>query len=292
MTVEPGPAQAPAPFAGEAMPRKRIFDFSDLLPRILSALVLVAIAIGTAVSGGPAFTALWWVAALAIHWEWQRLIGSGRDPVRLVLGALAIALAAIASPYGLGAWSVLLLLTGATMTAWAGRGRRFMAGFGVLYAGVLPLSLGLLRGSDSRGLEAVLWLFAVVWGTDIMAYFGGRLIGGPKLWRRVSPSKTWSGFLIGIVSGALAGLVVSIAWGASWLLLPLGIAAGIMAQLGDLFESSLKRRFGAKDSSTLIPGHGGVMDRLDGFLTASVFALCFGALRFGLDQAAAGLMQW
>ncbi|MDX7952004.1 phosphatidate cytidylyltransferase [Lichenihabitans sp. Uapishka_5] len=285
MTAEPGPTAMPAP-------RRRSIDFSDLLPRALSAIVLVAVAIGTAVTGGVAFSVLWWLAALAIHWEWQRLIGSGRDPGRLVLGALAIALAGIAAPYGFGGWSLLLLAVGGVAVALMGPGHRVASGFGVLYAGLLPLSLGLLRGSDSRGLEAVLWLFAVVWGTDIMAYFGGRLVGGPKLWRRVSPSKTWSGFLIGITSGALAGLAVASPWGTAWALLPLGACAGVVAQAGDLFESVMKRRFGAKDTGGLIPGHGGVMDRLDGFLAACAFAACFGLLRSGLGQSAVGLMQW
>lgn len=292
MTAEPGPAETPTAASGPPPTRRRTIDFSDLGPRIASALVLVAVAIGTAVAGGLPFAALWWLAALAIHWEWQRLIGSGRDPARVVLGALALVLAAVASPYGDGGWSLLLLVAGATATGWSGRGHPLVAGLGVLYAGLLPLALGLLRGSEARGLEAVLWLFAVVWGTDIMAYFGGRLLGGPKLWRRASPSKTWSGFLIGIGSGALAGLAVSIAWGASWKLLPLGAAAGVVAQVGDLFESVLKRRFGVKDSSGLIPGHGGVMDRLDGFLAAAVFAAVFGVLRFGLEGPAVGLMQW
>jgi phosphatidate cytidylyltransferase len=289
MTVEPGPV--PTPAASDAL-RRRTIDFSDLVPRIVSALVLVAVAVGTAFKGGLFFATLWWLAALAIHWEWQRLIGSGRDPVRLVFGVLAIALAALSFPYNDGAWSLLLLLVGAVATGWSGRGHRLMAGFGVIYAGLLPLALGVLRGSETRGLEAVLWLFAVVWGTDIMAYFGGRLVGGPKLWRRVSPSKTWSGFLIGIASGAVVGFAVASIWGAGWMLLPLGAATGVVSQAGDLFESVLKRRFGVKDSSGLIPGHGGVMDRLDGFLTAAVFAACFGLLRFGLGQSAAGLMQW
>ena len=272
--------------------RRRIVDFSDLVPRIASAIVLVALAIGTAVAGGLPFAVLWWVAALAIHWEWQRLIGSGANVGRQVWGALAIALAAVAAPYGEGAWSLLMLVTGAVVAGWLGRGHRIAAGFGVLYAGILPLALGLLRQTEGRGLEAVLWLFAVVWGTDVMAYFGGRLVGGPKLWRRVSPSKTWSGFLIGILSGAVLGFAVAFAWGANWPLLPLGVAAGVAAQAGDLFESSLKRRFGVKDSSGLIPGHGGVMDRLDGFLAASAFAACFGLVRAGLGQSAIGLMQW
>lgn len=288
MSLDPGAADPAAP-----PPRARAVNLSDLGPRFVSGLVLVMIATWTAVVGGLPFAILWWVAALAIHWEWQRLIGSGRDPARLVAGGLAIALAAVAAPYGSGGWSLFLLAAGAVVTAWAGSRRRSLSGLGVLYAGILPLSLGVLRGSETLGLAAVVWLFAVVWGTDIAAYFAGRMIGGPKLWPRVSPSKTWSGFLVGVGAGALAGFAVSLGWGgASPMLLPLGVLAGTVAQAGDLFESTLKRRFGFKDSSGLIPGHGGVMDRLDGFLAASVFAAALGAFRFGASAAAGGLLRW
>ena len=133
-------------------------------------------------------------------------------------------------------------------------------------------------------LRAILWLFAVVGGTDVMASFGGRLIGGPKLWPRVSAGKTWSGTIVGIVSGALLGLgvamVAPVAPVAAGPLLAVGLVGGAAAQAGDLLESSIKRRFGVKDSSNLIPGHGGVMDRVDGL----VFA-CFAAFLIALGDA-------
>jgi phosphatidate cytidylyltransferase len=153
----------------------------------------------------------------------------------------------------------------------------------------------LLRNSTFRGIESILWLFAIVWGTDIMAYFGGRLIGGPKLCPRISPAKTWSGFIVGISCGALLGL------GVLWLrdvplqLVPfllLGLFAGALAQGGDLFESFMKRRYGMKDSSRLIPGHGGVMDRLDGFIAAAVLAALIGAQRGGPIAPGNGLFIW
>lgn len=290
MSRDGGAAGQPA---GPEPPKRTRAVLSDLAPRAASGLILVGVALWTAIVGGLPFTILWWAAALAIHWEWQRLIGSGRDAARLITGALALALAGVAAPYGAGGWSCFLLAAGALATGWAGWDRRTMSGLGVLYAGALPLSLGLLRGSDQSGLEAVTWLFAVVWGTDIMAYFGGRTLGGPKLWRRVSPSKTWSGFLVGIGAGAVAGFAVAFGWGdASPVLLPLGLLGGAVAQAGDLFESALKRHYGAKDTSRLIPGHGGVMDRLDGFLAASVFAAALGLMRFGAGAAAGGLLQW
>jgi phosphatidate cytidylyltransferase len=173
---------------------------------------------------------------------------------------------------------------------------RFWSGAGVLYAGALMASPVLLRASPAYGLPAILWLYAVVWTTDVMAYFGGRLIGGPKLWPRVSPGKTWSGALVGAASGALCGALVGVLGAPSRVpLVPfliLGLAASIVAQLGDLFESAVKRRFGAKDSSHLIPGHGGMMDRLDGFVAAAAFAALVGWLRSSGDWIASGLFQW
>jgi len=148
------------------------------------------------------------------------------------------------------------------------KGQRLWIMGGLVYACSLIVSSFNLRLSVELGQSAILWLFAVVWGTDVMAYFGGRLVGGPKLWPRISPSKTWSGFICGIISGALAGYALVPASSALYIC-GLGLCAGAVAQGGDLFESSMKRRFGVKDSSRLIPGHGGVMDRLDGFIAAS-----------------------
>jgi phosphatidate cytidylyltransferase len=146
----------------------------------------------------------------------------------------------------------------------------------------------------------MLWLFVVVWATDIMAYFGGRLIGGPKLWPAVSPSKTWSGLIVGAVSAAFAGWAAMIvamgrAGAPAGPLLALGLAAALAAQAGDFFESSVKRRFSAKDAGAIIPGHGGVMDRLDGFIFACVLAAAIGVWRAGnLGSLAAGrgLINW
>ena len=132
--------------------------------------------------------------------------------------------------------------------------------------------------------------------TDIMAYFGGRLVGGPKLWPRVSPGKTWSGAVIGAAMGALLGAVVGLFVAPSGArlipILLLGLAAAIVEELGDLFESAIKRRFGAKDSSHLIPGHGGMMDRLDGFVAAATFAALVAWARSSGDWIAGGLFQW
>ena len=150
----------------------------------------------------------------------------------------------------------------------------------------------MLRVSPGYGLAAISWLFAVVWGTDIAAYFAGRLIGGPRLWPSVSPGKTWSGAIFGALGGAVLGLMLRGWANNTGALFWLGLAAAIASELGDLFESALKRGFGVKDSSGLIPGHGGLMDRLDGFIAASVFAAVFAGLNSRGSYIAGGIFQW
>ncbi|MCX7899827.1 MAG: phosphatidate cytidylyltransferase, partial [Methylocystis sp.] len=177
----------------------------------------------------------------------------------------------------------------------AGKGRRLWAAGGVVYAATLAFSVCLLRDSMGYGLLAVAFLFAVVWGSDIFAYFGGRLIGGPKLWPRVSAGKTWSGTLTGLFCGAALGLAVARIGGeaerAGWQTFLVALAAVAISQVGDLFESAVKRHFGVKDSSQLIPGHGGVMDRLDGFIFAAAFSAALCLIR-NKASVAAGLFFW
>ena len=230
---------------------------------------------------------------MIVLWEWQRMVQRNRLIERVGLGAFALAVAALFAmhDYALGAMATLIL--GGAAVGWvAGPAARIQAGGGALYAGALVVSLGLLRASPSYGLPAILWLFAVVWGTDVAAYFAGRLIGGPRLWPSVSPGKTWSGAMAGAFAGAALGLLL-FRWanrigGLFWL----GLAAAVVSEFGDLFESGLKRRFGVKDSSHLIPGHGGFMDRLDGFIAASAFAAVFAAANTKGSFIASGLFQW
>jgi len=150
-----------------------------------------------------------------------------------------------------------------------------------------------LRRDPVNGFAALLFVLLVVWASDIGGYFAGRAIGGPKLWPRVSPKKTWAGSLGGFVASlAVAAGFVLCGVGKPLPLAVLGAVLSVVSQLGDLFESAVKRRFGVKDSSHLIPGHGGLMDRLDGFVAAVVAAWIFGFLRHGLHSAASGLMVW
>lgn len=270
--------------------------FGDLGPRAGSAVVLAVLAVATLVVGGHMFVLFWLIAAFAINWEWQGLIGGDRRLARVVIGAVALSAAAGFAHGGETIPGVLILvLLAGVVAALAGPSRRLWAFFGLIYAGALVVSVCALRDSPDVGLLAVAWLFALVWGADVFAYFGGRMIGGPKLWPRVSAGKTWSGTIVGVLSGALLGLAVvhfgSAGPNRSLPIFLASLGAAALAQVGDLCESMVKRRFGVKDSSQLIPGHGGVMDRLDGFIFASLFAALLGAFR-GLSSTAAGVFSW
>ncbi|MFV0280337.1 MAG: phosphatidate cytidylyltransferase [Rhodoblastus sp.] len=277
-------------------------NFSDLRLRVLSALVMAALAVGALVAGGMPFVLFWLAAAIAMVWEWQRLVGEERQLSRVVAGAASVAVAcAFATQNGPDIAIFVLALGALGAGALAPAGLRLWAGAGVFYAGALILAIAAIRPplpaliEPPYNLRAILWLFAVVWGTDVMAYFGGRLIGGPKLWKRVSAGKTWSGAIVGIICGALLGLAVTAIAPAGpvavWPVFFAGLAAAAAAQAGDLLESAVKRRFDVKDSSQLIPGHGGVMDRLDGFIAAAVFVALLGVAR-GAPSAAEGLFVW
>jgi len=286
------PVQTPAPGAGGAWRRLG----ADLPMRAAAGVAMMIVALVAAWVGGFWFLVFWFVAAALVLWEWQTLVGGERLLARLGVGALTLVAVSPFALKGSAKTALAVLVVGSVLTGLAaepGLRRRLWAGAGVLYAGALLASPALLRASPTYGLASILWLFAVVWGADIMAYFGGRLIGGPRLWPRVSPGKTWSGALVGVLSGALLGVVVAFFAAPSGtrflLVLLLGLAAAVVEVLGDLFESAIKRSFDVKDSSHLIPGHGGLMDRLDGFVAAALFAAVVGWTRSSGDWIASGL---
>ncbi len=165
---------------------------------------------------------------------------------------------------------------------------------GVVYAGIFFVSMLWLRSDPRLGLVALLWLFALIWTADVAAYFTGRALGGPKLWPAVSPNKTWSGAIGGTIAGLIAGTIVIMAAGLALrpVLVLVMLVIVIAAQLGDLMESAIKRRFGVKDSSHLIPGHGGLMDRCDSLIAAAAVALFIGWARAGMTAPAEGLLLW
>ncbi len=255
---------------------------------------MAAFAIVSAWIGGWPFAVVWTAAAMMVAFEWQRIVhGAAAGPAQM----LTVAAALVA---GLGAalasWPLLLIAFAAAAPAavLVGRGLALDTGEGVLYATALAASVVLCRGADATGLVVILWLFAVVWGTDTCAYFTGRALGGPKLWPSVSPKKTWSGALGGLLGGGALGLGVLMLAGIPVKPphLALSLAFSIATQGGDLFESALKRRYDVKDAGSIIPGHGGVMDRLDGFIFAAALAATVGVLRAGIERAPEGLTAW
>lgn len=284
---DPLPPLPATPKAGDGARR-------ELFLRIVSAVILAPLAVGVAWLGGWVFFAFWALAGGAILWEWRRIV-AGRAASG-GLGECAVAAASIAAMVGFGGVAALILLYGAVvecLAARAGQPRLWVAG-GIVYAGALPVACILLRADARYGFVAIVLLFAITWATDILAYFIGRLVGGPRLWRRVSPNKTWSGAVGGAAGGIAAALAVThFAHIANSLAVAaLALLLSVASQAGDLFESGLKRRFGVKDAGHIIPGHGGIMDRLDGFLAAAVLAAIIGIARGGMDAPARGLLVW
>jgi phosphatidate cytidylyltransferase len=260
---------------------------TELKQRILSALVLAAIVLYATWMGGFPFRVVAAIIAILVYYEWSTITRLGeRDFTAHAFAWLIIGLVAGNLLFGDDSMSVPLLgggvITASLLTLLRRTGTWWLPG-GIVYAGLSGISLAAIRGDSQVGLIATLFMFAVVWSTDILAYFVGRAIGGPKLAPRISPGKTWSGAIGGTVAGVviatgLAAIVFSrlVLWTAA-----IALVLSIASQIGDLFESFIKRRFGVKDSSRLIPGHGGVMDRVDGL----VFA-CFAAFLLTLAHAA------
>ncbi|WP_159593658.1 phosphatidate cytidylyltransferase [Chelativorans xinjiangense] len=268
----------------------------NLRKRVVSALVLGAVVLAAAILGGAAFRLFAVVTAALIFYEWTAMRPAARRAHEiaswgLLTAALLVLFAGASAPLVFAALALACLLTLAH-AAFSGGG--VWSAAGIAYAGVPAAALAFLRGADEAGLIAVLFLFAVVWATDILAYFTGRALGGPKLAPAISPGKTWSGAVGGALGGVAAGAAV--AWLAATGLSPVwaGLVALVLSavsQVGDLFESAVKRRHGVKDSSALIPGHGGVMDRVDALVAAAVVLYVLGALYSGADTPAAGFFS-
>jgi phosphatidate cytidylyltransferase len=277
----------------------------NLRRRVLSACVMVPLALGATYLGGWAFTVVCLIAAGAVLWEWGSLKGPPPDAAVLAFGLAALVLAAGLAGRGEGQPAIAVMVVAAILAALAPLlpwySARLSSGWGaggVIYAGIVLLCPVFLRNDPQFGLQALLFLFAIVWATDILAYFVGRAVGGPLLWPQISPNKTWAGAAGGLLGGVAAGIAVAYASGGPRAAVAgvLALILSIVAQAGDLFESAVKRRFGVKDASNLIPGHGGMMDRLDGFLVAALAAVLIGILRQGMTQGIAaparGLLAW
>jgi phosphatidate cytidylyltransferase len=265
---------------------------SNLRLRVISGVVLAVVVLGVTWVGGLAFRLFAAAMALAIVYEWLTIsLGARWTRHHWVVAALlaivmVMLVAGLAAPLLIGALFVALAL--ASLDARLARQGAWPAA-GLAYAGLAAIALAFLRGDDLAGLWALLFLFAAVWATDIAAYFVGRAIGGAKLAPTISPGKTWSGAVGGALGGVLAALILMLAGnvvGGIVAMLLLALFLSVVAQIGDLFESFMKRKYGIKDSSNLIPGHGGVMDRVDGLVAAAIALYVVGAVLVGPDRPA------
>lgn len=267
---------------------------SNLQLRIISAVVMIAVVLGLTYAGGIVFRLLAAAIAAGVFYEWCAMTSHATTRLQRLVGAVLLAVVLIALVVDLPALAVFGLLAAAVLASTL-QGRLYGEGtwvaWGLAYAGLGGISLSLLREGGHAGLIAILFLFAVVWATDIFAYFVGRRIGGPKLAPAISPGKTRSGAIGGAVGGVVCGLLVLAGAGVG-ALLPFAVIAlvlSVASQAGDLFESWVKRRNGVKDSGNLIPGHGGVMDRVDGLVAGAFVLYLIGWLSGAADNPAQGL---
>lgn len=254
---------------------------TELTVRIYSALLLVGASLVMTLTSLETFGLLICVFSLAMAWEWGRLVRERGLDTAFALHAAALIAACGATLWRCPSCAILAIICG-TMAVFLcrifydERAQAWWSAAGVYYTGLPAIALIWLRSDAEYGVMAVLYIFAIVWTTDSAAYLFGRWIGGPKLAPRISPKKTWAGFAGGVISAALVALVFGFFAGmfSLWLAV-VAIVLAMIAQGGDLGESAIKRVFGRKDSSSLIPGHGGVLDRLDGLIFAASAAALF-----------------
>ncbi len=273
-------------------PKSAAAPMRDLGQRIASGVTLALVVLGALWAGVLPFAIVVGAVGVVVTWEWGRIVRSAGVDAILVIQAAAVAAAALLAAWGLAGLGFILVIVAAIISALLAFGERgHMAAFGALYAGLPAVSLVWLHHDGAAGFLAVLFLLLTVWGTDTGAYFAGRLIGGPKLIPLVSPNKTWSGLAGGIVAGSLIGLAFALVRSELSLgyMMFAGALLGAVSQVGDLLESALKREYGVKDASALIPGHGGFMDRIDG-LSAAVVAAAIFAMAIDIQAPARALL--
>jgi phosphatidate cytidylyltransferase len=267
---------------------------SEMTARLTSAVVMAVLALGSVVVSIWTFVALAIASGVIVSWEWGRLVRkAGFDAIALMQSAAvaAVAVAVALSRPGLALIAAALALAGTGLGAITSPTLGWSL-LGIAYSVLPAWSMVWLRSDQTLGATALLYLLAVAWTTDTASYAGGRLIGGPKLAPQISPRKTWSGLLVGTFAPALIGFAFAWFLGETsrWRLALVSVVIAAACQIGDLSESAAKRRFGAKDMSNLIPGHGGLLDRIDGLLIAAIAAALI-ALRDPANPGR-GLLIW
>ena len=272
-------------------------NWSDLSQRLVSAIVLATIVLFITWSGALPFALLIGVGAGILCWEWAKMVRGTDFDELLVLHVIAVLVSCglvFMEQYSV---ALLVLLIGpAVKFVMAGDKDAKHLGIsllGVPYIGLPVIAMIWLRGDADYGFLAILYLFVIVWTVDIFAYISGRSFGGPKFAPRISPKKTWSGFIGGVSAGALAGVIFGSYMGDSSLV-KIGLISlliGVVSQLGDLFESAFKRHYNIKDASNLIPGHGGLFDRVDGLMFGALVAAIISAY-FDFSHPGKALLIW
>ena len=252
----------------------------DLGQRIVSAAAMALVVLGALWAGSLPFAIVVGAVGIVVVWEWGRIVRAGGVDAIMAIQAVAVIAGVVLAARGLAGLGLIAVLVAAIISALLAFGERgHMAALGALYAGLPVVALVWLYRGDAAGPTAVLFLLLAVWATDTGAYFAGRLIGGPKLMVRISPNKTWSGLAGGMGAGGVVGAAFALArpeLSLGYMLLA-GALLGAVAQGGDLLESALKREYGVKDASALIPGHGGVMDRIDGLIAVVIVSAVYAA---------------
>jgi phosphatidate cytidylyltransferase len=269
--------------------------WADLGVRATSALILIPAVLLDIWMGGVWFELFMAFLGLLMAHEWTNIVHQ-RSSSQFALHAAAVLCAALL-PQDVGVVPTLAIIVGMTAIGsvsnlYRDRDKSLFALAGIPYVALPVLALVLLRTDNVWGVHAIMWLMLVVWATDTFAYFAGRIIGGPKLAPVLSPKKTWAGLLGGMAGAASVSVIYAAYFLPSWAALAgVGAALAVVAQLGDIFESALKRRFNMKDSGNLIPGHGGILDRVDGLVVAGVVAAIIGFVRHS-SSLAEGLLLW
>lgn len=247
--------------------------WADLRPRVISAVVMVAVGAAEIWLGGPSFALLVVLLTGGMIWELATMTAPVQRNRPLLMAGIAAAALAGALVLRSDLAAALVLVPSIALALTPRRDRRIAAAYA---AAIMVSGYGLVVLRDEVGSAAILWLVMVVIASDVAGYFAGRMLGGPKFWPKVSPKKTWSGTVAGWIAAALVGLGFVLAGKGAAVLVLLSPVVALAGQMGDIVESWLKRRAGIKDSSHLIPGHGGLLDRFDALIGATVLVMLLG----------------
>lgn len=271
--------------------------WSDLGTRVLSAAVLIPAVLADVWLGGVWFRLFVALIGVLMAYEWTRL-AHGNSTVQFPLHVSA-ALCGALLPHEIGISGALAAIAIITAIASAlaqaqPEGRNLWRLLGAPYVGFAAAALVQLRADPAYGFAAIIWILVVVWAADSLAYFSGKVIGGPKLAPAISPNKTWAGFGGAMAGAALASALFALVTGlgAVWILIVLAALLAVIEQGGDLFKSAFKRHYGVKDTGRLIPGHGGVIDRVDGLVAVAMASAVIGLLRDGANATGRGILVW